>query len=147
MPEAADSSEDRRVEATLAAAEQDGFGFFQRQPTDVSAPQSQLERGPQSPRDSTLASAEQDGLSQRLPTDAYASTRPQSQRERGPQSVIPRDVTDKGRLPALPLKNRYFAMRHGQSEANAAGIIVSDPANGCPRYGLTPLGRQQVYWY
>ena len=51
---------------------------------------------------------------------------------------------DKGALPPLPLQNRYFAMRHGKSEANAAGLIVSDPANGCPAYGLTPEGREQA---
>lgn len=42
------------------------------------------------------------------------------------------------------LKNRYFAMRHGQSEANIASIIVSDPNVGCGKYGLTKLGQQQV---
>jgi len=35
-------------------------------------------------------------------------------------------------------------MRHGQSEANVAGLIVSDPAIGCERFGLTEQGRQQV---
>ena len=35
-------------------------------------------------------------------------------------------------------------MRHGQSEANAQGIIVSDPKIGCFRYGLTALGREQA---
>jgi len=41
--------------------------------------------------------------------------------------------------------NRYFAMRHGQSNANVAGIIVSRLAtdeNG--DYGLSELGRQQA---
>jgi len=47
-------------------------------------------------------------------------------------------------MPKIPLKNRYFAMRHGQSEANMAGIIVSDPQIGCNQYGLTALGQQQV---
>lgn len=42
------------------------------------------------------------------------------------------------------LNNSYYLMRHGQSEANVAGLIVSDPAVGCDRYGLTPDGRQQV---
>ena len=28
--------------------------------------------------------------------------------------------------------NRYFVMRHGHSEANRLGVIVSDPANGVP---------------
>lgn len=48
------------------------------------------------------------------------------------------------RLKTKPLKNRYFAMRHGQSEANVAGIIISDPSIGCNQYGLTALGQQQV---
>jgi len=42
------------------------------------------------------------------------------------------------------LRNTYFAMRHGQSEANVAGIIASDPAIGCQQYGLTETGKQQV---
>ena len=42
------------------------------------------------------------------------------------------------------LRNRYFAMRHGQSEANAAGLIVSQAQNGVPGYGLTAFGRHQV---
>ncbi|MDX2464551.1 MAG: histidine phosphatase family protein [Porticoccus sp.] len=42
------------------------------------------------------------------------------------------------------LHNTYFAMRHGQSEANVAGIIASDPATGCNKYGLTDIGKQQV---
>ena len=40
--------------------------------------------------------------------------------------------------------NTYLIMRHGQSEANAQGIIVSDPKIGCFRYGLTALGREQA---
>ncbi len=42
------------------------------------------------------------------------------------------------------LSNRYFVMRHGQSEANVAGIIVSNPAVGCASYGLTETGKQQA---
>lgn len=42
------------------------------------------------------------------------------------------------------LKNRYFAMRHGHSQANQQGIIVSHPENGCDHYGLSERGRQQV---
>lgn len=42
------------------------------------------------------------------------------------------------------LTNRYFAMRHGHSLANAQGIIVSHPANGCAGYGLSESGRSQV---
>jgi broad specificity phosphatase PhoE len=45
----------------------------------------------------------------------------------------------------MKLKNRYFAMRHGQSLANEEGIIVSDPANGVlNEYGLSDAGRQQA---
>lgn len=42
------------------------------------------------------------------------------------------------------LKNRYFAMRHGQSKANVMRILVTDPANGMNDYGLTDLGRKQA---
>lgn len=47
--------------------------------------------------------------------------------------------------PLLPLlRNRYFGLRHGQSEANLEGIISSDPAVGTVKHGLTPLGRLQA---
>ena len=42
------------------------------------------------------------------------------------------------------LNNRYFAMRHGKSEANAEGIVVSLPGNGILRCGLVDEGRRQV---
>lgn len=43
------------------------------------------------------------------------------------------------------LRNRYFLMRHGQSKANAAKIIVSSLASDCRGdYGLTALGRTQA---
>lgn len=42
------------------------------------------------------------------------------------------------------LGNRYVALRHGHSRANALGIVVSDPANGRDGYGLTPDGRREV---
>lgn len=42
------------------------------------------------------------------------------------------------------LANRYLAMRHGHSLANAQGIIVSHPENGCSGFGLSELGRAQV---
>lgn len=44
----------------------------------------------------------------------------------------------------LPLANRYWVMRHGESEGNRAGIIVSDPADGVDRFGLTDRGRAQA---
>ncbi len=42
------------------------------------------------------------------------------------------------------LKNRYFALRHGESMANIEGLIVSTPENGVPKYGLSDEGRAQV---
>jgi broad specificity phosphatase PhoE len=35
-------------------------------------------------------------------------------------------------------------MRHGESEANVAGLIVSNPEQGCHAFGLTENGKQQV---
>jgi broad specificity phosphatase PhoE len=42
------------------------------------------------------------------------------------------------------MRNRYFALRHGESEANQQGIIISDPERGIHQYGLTARGRDQV---
>jgi len=42
------------------------------------------------------------------------------------------------------LTNHYLIMRHGESEADVPGLIVSDPTIGCKRFGLTEQGRQQV---
>jgi hypothetical protein len=42
------------------------------------------------------------------------------------------------------LKNRYICVRHGESQANIAGLIVSDPNNGVHAYGLTDDGRSAV---
>ncbi len=46
----------------------------------------------------------------------------------------------------LPVRllNRYWGLRHGESEANVAGIVLSDPARGVDGYGLTARGREQV---
>ncbi len=41
-------------------------------------------------------------------------------------------------------RNRYFVMRHGHSEANRRGIIVSDPQNGIETFGLSEQGRAEV---
>merc|ERR1719265_1482049 len=43
-----------------------------------------------------------------------------------------------------PFRNRYFALRHGESEANVAGIIISDPDTGVKEFGLTEEGREAV---
>lgn len=47
---------------------------------------------------------------------------------------------------AIPadLRNRYIVWRHGESEANAGGIIVSHPENGLKGFGLTSEGRTQA---
>lgn len=42
------------------------------------------------------------------------------------------------------MNNRYFLMRHGESQANLADKIISSPENGCTGYGLSPLGREQA---
>lgn len=42
------------------------------------------------------------------------------------------------------MKNRYFLMRHGESEANVADLIAGDPDVGCKAYGLTNRGQQQA---
>jgi broad specificity phosphatase PhoE len=42
------------------------------------------------------------------------------------------------------LHNTYFAIRHGQSEANIQRLVISHPANGIPAYGLTDIGKEQA---
>ena len=42
-------------------------------------------------------------------------------------------------------RNEYYALRHGQSLANVAGIIVSNPEIACVDYGLSDTGRQQAH--
>lgn len=43
------------------------------------------------------------------------------------------------------LKNRYWAMRHGQSKANLQHIVISHPENGTHEdYALSELGREQA---
>jgi glucosyl-3-phosphoglycerate phosphatase len=42
------------------------------------------------------------------------------------------------------LRNNYVVLRHGESEANERGIIISEPAKGIKDYGLTVHGRKQV---
>lgn len=44
----------------------------------------------------------------------------------------------------LLMKNCYYLMRHGESLANLADIIVSAPENGCHSYGLSERGRDQA---
>eukprot|EP00980_Cylindrotheca_fusiformis_P000197 scaffold36_cov127-Cylindrotheca_fusiformis.AAC.7 len=42
------------------------------------------------------------------------------------------------------LNNSYYALRHGQSEANVAKIIASDPDVATVRYGLSEFGKDQA---
>jgi len=44
----------------------------------------------------------------------------------------------------MKLLNRYYVMRHGESSANKAGIIISHPTTGINSYGLTSDGQKQV---
>ncbi|QNI04446.1 histidine phosphatase family protein [Halomonas sp. SH5A2] len=41
-------------------------------------------------------------------------------------------------------RNRYLLMRHGHSQANQQGVIVSSPARGVAGFGLSELGEQQL---
>jgi glucosyl-3-phosphoglycerate phosphatase len=44
-----------------------------------------------------------------------------------------------------PLKNTYFALRHGESMANIRGVIISDPSEGIKEENtLTENGEDQV---
>ncbi|MCG8472211.1 MAG: histidine phosphatase family protein [Desulfobacterales bacterium] len=40
--------------------------------------------------------------------------------------------------------NRYFILRHGHSQANEKGLIVSHPDNGIGQWGLSEKGEAQV---
>ena len=42
------------------------------------------------------------------------------------------------------MKNRYFLMRHGESEAMLADLVVSSPERGCGGYGLSARGQEQA---
>ena len=46
-------------------------------------------------------------------------------------------------MSGLNLKHCYVCIRHGESKANVAGLIISDNKNGCNGYGLTMLGNEQ----
>ena len=42
------------------------------------------------------------------------------------------------------LRNRYFILRHGESKANVANILLSHPKEGIVSFGLSPKGKKQV---
>lgn len=41
-------------------------------------------------------------------------------------------------------RNRYLLMRHGHSQANAGGVIISTPERGLDAFGLSAQGREQL---
>ena len=43
-----------------------------------------------------------------------------------------------------PLRHHYVALRHGQSLANVAGVISSDPKVACAEHGLSDKGWEQA---
>lgn len=43
-----------------------------------------------------------------------------------------------------PWGNRYLLMRHGHSQANERGLIISDPRHGLSDYGLSRVGEDQL---
>jgi len=55
----------------------------------------------------------------------------------------PLRLSSTSELPSV-LNNRYYGLRHGQSEANIAGIISSEIVTGSTIHGLTPLGIDQA---
>lgn len=44
----------------------------------------------------------------------------------------------------LSLRNTFYALRHGRSLANEAGIIAASPEVACSNYGLSPEGYEQA---
>ena len=51
------------------------------------------------------------------------------------------------RLPALSsLRHTYIALRHGQSTANVAGVISSDPAVASVRFIVAHAVEAAIYW-
>ncbi len=42
------------------------------------------------------------------------------------------------------MNNKYYILRHGESEANRLNLIISSPENGITNYGLTENGRNQA---
>jgi broad specificity phosphatase PhoE len=58
------------------------------------------------------------------------------------KGVVDRPVTVP--RPPAPFRNRYYGLRHGESEANVAGVISSDPAVGTTTHQLTKTGAVQA---
>ncbi|MCL5426894.1 MAG: histidine phosphatase family protein, partial [Gammaproteobacteria bacterium] len=47
-------------------------------------------------------------------------------------------------VPSDHWRNRYLLMRHGHSQANQQGVIVSAPERGVNAFGLSEIGEQQL---
>lgn len=54
-----------------------------------------------------------------------------------------RDIPDSNPPRPSTLRNKYYGLRHGESEANIMGIISSDPVKGASKHGLTATGVRQ----
>nr|WP_163501555.1 histidine phosphatase family protein [Halomonas socia] len=46
--------------------------------------------------------------------------------------------------PPATWRNRYLLMRHGHSQANQQGLIISHPDSGLDAFGLSALGQVQL---
>lgn len=78
--------------------------------------------------------------SQRTMTQGFQATRPLLQRK-----TFSTSLSAVNRLQQQSsLRNKYYALRHGQSKANVQGIIASNPDIACSQYGLSQLGIQQA---
>ena len=61
-------------------------------------------------------------------------------------SSSPSSLSSHNKLQSMKkLSNDYYALRHGQSKANIAKIISSDPIISTVEHGLTDVGKDQVY--
>lgn len=60
---------------------------------------------------------------------------------RKPAGAIPLQVRV---LHPPPMNNKYFIIRHGESKANVAGILLSHPKEGTVSFGLSKKGKKQV---
>jgi len=58
-------------------------------------------------------------------------------------SIIP-SMRPNAFLPVSALRNNYYALRHGQSLANLAKIISSEPSVSTVQHGLSDLGKEQA---
>jgi broad specificity phosphatase PhoE len=72
---------------------------------------------------------------------------PGSANQQGPSAASSSGNNNPNQLLSLnagQLRCRYFALRHGQSQANVEKLIASHPEVACKAYGLSPLGIEQA---